>query len=141
MRRGTEDIAAADLRLAEVAPGSCAACTAYADDFEQTGHLLRAVAITASPALVAHAGAGAGAGVASAGAAVAHGADRDFVLPGRAVVGDVGMAVVEVRRLGGRALRIAPAIVQPGIMLFLLLPAVVIAVLMLAFPRPCWKND
>src|SRR5580692_2942943 len=37
-----------------------------------------------------------------AGAALAHGADRNLVHPGRVVVGDLGMALVEVRRLGCR---------------------------------------
>ena len=55
---------------------------------------------------------------------------------GAHVVGRVGVAVVEVRRLGGGTARpVAVSIVEPGIFLFLVLPAVVIAALMLAFPH------
>ena len=52
MRRGSEELAVRDLEWLNTHLATCSGCAAYAEDFDQTGHLLRAVAVTASPSLV-----------------------------------------------------------------------------------------
>jgi hypothetical protein len=52
MRDGTEDIASTDLRWLESHLAICSACAQYASDFNNTGHLLRTTAVTASSSLV-----------------------------------------------------------------------------------------
>jgi hypothetical protein len=53
MRDGTEEVTSADLRWLESHLEICSACAEYASDFNNTGRLLRATAITASSSLVA----------------------------------------------------------------------------------------
>ena len=52
-RHGVEDIAAPDTAWLDLHLAACAECSDYADLAESTGRLLRSVAVTASPALVA----------------------------------------------------------------------------------------
>ena len=52
-RRGVEDVAAPDVAWLESHLALCSECAEYASLVESTGQLLRSVAITASPALVA----------------------------------------------------------------------------------------
>ena len=136
-RRGTEDLAAADLGWLESHLATCEACEQYANDFDTTGRLLRATAVTASPALVASTQARV-----RARAMYLHEQRSRMVLIAISFcLGAMSSAVSAwlwwrfgswvAERFGW-----SPAIVQPGIMLALVLPALVIAGLMLAFPHP-----
>jgi hypothetical protein len=137
MRRGTEDIAPRDADWLNVHLESCAACAAYAEDFEQTGHLLRSVAVTATPALVARTQQRV-----QARALYLQEQQSRMVLIAISfclgVLSSVTSAYLWWKFGGWVAERVGlpQFIVQPGILLFLLLPAVVIAALMLAFPAP-----
>jgi hypothetical protein len=137
MRRGPEDIAARDGDWLNAHLESCSACAGYAEDFEQTGHLLRAVAVTATPALVARTQARV-----QARALYLNEQRSRMVLIAISfclgVLSSVTSAWLWWKFGGWVADRVGlPSfLVQPGILLFLLLPAVVIAVLMLAFPAP-----
>ena len=136
-RRGTEDIAAADLRWLDEHLEVCAECARYAGDFDSTGRMLRATAITASPALVASTQAR----VRARAMYLAEQRSRMVLIAISFCLGAMSSAVSAwlwwrfgawvAERFGW-----SPAIVQPGIMLALVLPAIVIAGLMLAFPHP-----
>src|SRR5271170_443326 len=52
MRRGTEEIATPEMAWLNSHLGECGECARYADDFDNTGRMLLAVAVTASPSLV-----------------------------------------------------------------------------------------
>jgi anti-sigma factor RsiW len=137
MRRGTEDIASRDADWLNAHLESCVACAAYAEDFEQTGHLLRSVAVTATPALVARTQQRV-----QARALYLQEQQSRMVLIAISfclgVLSSVTSAYLWWKFGGWVAERVGlpQFIVQPGILLFLLLPAVVIAALMLAFPAP-----
>ncbi len=137
MRRGTEDIASRDVDWLNAHLESCAACAAYADDFDQTGHLLRSVAVTATPSLVARTQQRV-----QARALYLQEQQSRMVLIAISfclgVLSSVTSAWLWWKFGGWLAERVGlpQFIVQPGILLFLLLPAVVIAALMLAFPAP-----
>lgn len=136
-RRGTEDIAAADLRWLDEHLDVCAGCARYAGDFDNTGRMLRATAITASPALVASTQAR----VRARAMYLAEQRSRMVLIAISFCLGAMSSAVSAwlwwrfgawvAGRFGW-----SPAIVEPGIMLALVLPAIVIAGLMLAFPHP-----
>ncbi len=136
-RRGTEDVASADLSWLESHLESCAECARYGDDFDNTGRLLRATAITASPALVANTQAR----VRARAAYLHEQRSRVVLIAISFCLGAMSSAISAwlwwrfgawvAERLGWSS-----AIVEPGIMFFLLLPALVIAGLMLAFPHP-----
>ena len=49
MRRGTEDIAPPDAAWLDSHLESARTAPSYAEDFDRTGHLLRSVAVTATP--------------------------------------------------------------------------------------------
>ena len=137
MRRGTEDIAPRDADWLNAHLESCVACAAYAEDFEQTGRLLRSVAVTATPELVARTQQRV-----QARALYLQEQQSRMVLIAISfclgVLSSVTSAYLWWKFGGWVAERVGlpQFIVQPGILLFLLLPAVVIAALMLAFPAP-----
>jgi hypothetical protein len=136
MRQGTEDIAARDADWLNAHMGECSQCGSYAEDFDRTGQLLRTFAITATPSLVArtqervHARA----------LYLQEQRSRmvlitiSFTL---GVLSSVTSAWLWWKFGGWVAGRIGlpSLVVEPGILFFLLLPAVVIAVVMLAFPN------
>ncbi len=136
-RRGTEDIAAADLRWLDEHLDVCAECARYAGDFDNTGRMLRATPITASPTLVANTQAR----VRARAMYLAEQRSRMVLIAISFCLGAMSSAVSAwlwwrfgawvAERFGWSA-----AIVEPGIMLALVLPAIVIAGLMLAFPHP-----
>ncbi|HTV65355.1 MAG TPA: hypothetical protein VMD98_07115 [Bryocella sp.] len=136
-RRGTEEVAAADLRWLNTHLESCNACSRYADDFNNVGRMLRATAITASPSLVASTQAR----VRARAMYLAEQRSRMVLIAISFCLGAMSSAVSAwlwwrfgawvAERFGW-----SQAIVQPGIMLALVLPAIVIAGLMLAFPHP-----
>ncbi|HZP21834.1 MAG TPA: hypothetical protein VFB04_00225 [Terriglobales bacterium] len=136
-RRGTEELAAADVGWLESHLSACGPCTQYAQDFDNTGRLLRATAITATPALVA----ATQARVRARAMHLAEQRSRMVLVAISFCLGALSSAVSALLwwRFGSwiaERFGWSPAIVQPGIMLALVLPAIVIAGLMLAFPRP-----
>jgi hypothetical protein len=140
-RRGTEDLAAAEVSWLASHLASCAECSGYSDDFDNTGRLLRATAITASPSLVASTQAR----VRAHAMHLHEQRSRMVLVTISFCLGAMSSAVSAflwwkfgawvAERFG-----LSQAIVQPGIMVFLVLPAIVIAGLMLAFPHPVVEN-
>jgi hypothetical protein len=137
MQRGTEDVAAADLSWLDGHLEACGDCAQFARDFDNTGRLLRATAVTATPTLVA----ATQARVRARAMHLAEQRSRMVLVAISFCLGAMSSAVSAwlwwrfgsfvAERFGW-----SQAIVQPGIMLALLLPAIVIAGLMLAFPHP-----
>jgi len=137
MRRGSEDIAAADLRWLNAHLDGCGPCAQYAQDFDNTGRLLRATAVTATPSLVATTQAR----VRARAMHLHEQRSRMVLIAISFCLGAMSSAVSAwlwwrfgawvAARFGW-----SQAIVEPGIMLALVLPAIVIAGLMLAFPTP-----
>lgn len=141
MRRGPEQIAAPDAAWLESHLAACPQCAQYADDFDHTGHVLRSVAVTASPRLVAatqqrvHARA----------LQMREQQTRMVLIAISFCIGAMSSAMSAWLwwKFGGwvvERLSLPVSIVAPGIFLFLLLPAVVIAGLMLAFPQPVFES-
>jgi len=135
-RRGTEDLAATDLSWLESHLGVCAECSQFASDFESTGRFLRATAITATSRLVANTQAR----VRARAMYLNEQRSRMVLIAISFCLGAMSSAVSAWLwwRFGSWVadqLGLSQAIVQPGIMLFLLLPAIVIAGLMLAIPH------
>jgi hypothetical protein len=137
MRRGTEDLAVRDTEWLNAHLSGCSRCASYAEDFNQTGHLLRTFAVTATSSLVArtqervHARALYLQEQRSRMVLIA----ISFTL---GVVSSVTSGWLWWKFGGWVAGRIGlpSLIVEPGVLFFLLLPALVIAGLMLAFPGP-----
>ena len=137
MRRGTEELAAADVQWLDAHLATCTDCLSYAELFEGTGRLLRSVAVTATPSLVArtrdrvHARA----------AHLEEQRSRMVLIAISFSLGAMSSAVSAWLwwRFGGwiaEQFGLSQAIVEPGVLVFLVLPAVLIAGLMLAFPHP-----
>jgi hypothetical protein len=136
-RRGVEDVSAPDNSWLESHLTECSDCADYAEACESTAQFLRSVAVTASPALVMTTKAR----LRARGLHLQEQRSRMVLIAISFCIGAMSSALSAWLwwRFGGWVadrLGLSTAIVQPGIMLFLLLPAVVIAVLMLAFPRP-----
>ena len=141
-RRGVEDIAAPDTAWLESHLATCTACAEYAVLAESAGQLLRSVAVTASPALVSATQARV-----HARAMYLHEQRSRMVLIAISFcIGAMSSALSAWLwwRFGGwvaRHVGLSAAIVEPGILLFLLLPAIVIAGLLLAFPHPIFEGS
>jgi len=136
MRRGTEDLPAADMAWMDAHLAACGECNEYAVAFENAGRLLRATAVTASPALVASTQAR----LRERAMHLNEQRSRMVLIAISFCLGAMSSAVSAWLwwRFGAwvaERLGLPSAIVEPGIMLFLLLPAVVIAGLMLALPH------
>jgi len=135
--RGREETVAADLSWLGSHLELCAECTQFASDFDFAGRLMHATAITATPSLVA----ATQARVRARALHLAEQRSRMVLIAISFCLGAMSSAVSAwlwwrfgswvAERFGW-----SPAIVEPGIMLALLLPALVIAGLMLAFPHP-----
>jgi anti-sigma factor RsiW len=136
-RRGIEEIAAGDWAWLESHLTMCPECAGYADDFDDTGRRLRAVAVTASRSLVS--------------ATQRRVRERALQLEeqrSRMVLIAISFCLGAVSsvlsswlwwRFGGwvaARLGWSTAIVQPGIFVASAVPAVAIAVIMLAWSRP-----
>jgi len=136
-RRGTEDLSSADSTWLESHLQACRQCADYAADFEKAGQLLRSVTVTATASLVT--------------ATQARVRARAIDLQeqhARAVLIALSFCIGVLSstfsawlwwKFGGwvaERLGLSSAIVEPGVLFFLILPALVIAVLMLVFPRP-----
>ena len=136
-RRGTEDVAAPDSAWLESHLAGCSDCAQYAKDFDQTGRLLRAVSVTATRSLVT--------------ATQVRVRERALYLQEQrsrmvliAISFCLGVMTSALSswlwwRFGGwvaERLGLSPAIIQPGFFIASTLPAVAIAVVMLASSRP-----
>ncbi len=142
MRRGTEEIAAAEMGWLHEHLAMCSVCAQYADDFDNTGRLLRAVAVTASPKLVATTQAR----LRARAAYLQEQRSRMVLIAISFCLGVLSSAVSAWLwwRFGGwiaDRLSLPHAIVEPGVFLFLLLPAIIIAGLLLAFPHPPFEGS
>jgi hypothetical protein len=140
-RRGVEDVSGPDTIWLESHLALCSECADYADDFGRTAQLLRSVAITASPALVMTTQARLRARALD----LQEQRSRLVLIAISFCMGAMSSALSAWLwwRFGGwvaQHLGLPSAIVEPGILLFLLLPAIVIAGLLLAFPRPAFEG-
>jgi len=136
MRRGTEEIASADTTWLDSHLSACSECAGYAHDFANTGRLLQSVAITASPRLVASTQQR----LRARALEMREQQTRMVLIAISFCIGAMSSAVSAWLwwKLGGWAveqLGLPVSIVAPGIFVFLLLPAVVTAILMLTFPH------
>ena len=141
-RQGLEDVAVSDAAWLESHLAQCSECAEYAALVASTGQLLRSVAVTASPALVAttqervHAHA----------AQLREHQSRVVLIAVSFCIGvlsSTASAWLWWKAGGWVASRIGlpTSFVEPGILLFWLLPAIVIAVLMLAIPHPLFEQS
>lgn len=137
MRRGAEEIAARDAEWLEAHLGVCAECNDYAEAFASAARLMRTTTVMAGSALVSSTQVRL--------RARAHELEeqraRVVLIALSFCLGALSSAASAWLwwRFGGwvaERVGLSQAIVQPGIMVFLLLPALIIAGLMLAFPHP-----
>jgi predicted anti-sigma-YlaC factor YlaD len=136
-RRGVEDISAADAGWLETHLSQCAECAEYAALVANTGRLLHSVAVTASPVLVATT-------QARVRARAEHLREQQARMVLIAVSFCIGVLSSTLSawlwwKFGSwvaEHIGLPTSYVAPGVLLFWLLPAIVIAVLMLAFPHP-----
>ena len=136
MRRGTEDIAARDAGWLNQHLAACSECAAYGEDFDQTGHLLRNLAVTAGSSLVA----ATQARVHARAAELEEYRARTVLIAVSFCIGALTstMSAWLWWRFDGwlaQHLGLSRAVVEPGVFVAWMLPAVVIAVLMLASSR------
>ncbi len=134
---GIEDIASPDAAWLESHLALCSKCAEYASLVESTGQMLRSVAVTASPTLVAatqirvHARA----------EQLREHQARVFLIAVSFCIGVLSSTISAWLwwRFGGwvaERLSLPNSVVAPGMFVAWLLPAVVIAVVMLASSRP-----
>jgi len=140
-RQGVEDVSTSDRSWLESHVALCPECAEYAEDFGRTGELLRSVAITASPALVMTTQAR----LRARALYLQEQRSRLVLIAISFCIGAMSSALSAWLwwRFGGwvaQHVGMPSAIVEPGILLFLLLPAIVIAGLLLAFPRPVFEG-
>jgi hypothetical protein len=140
--RSVEEIAAADSSWLESHLSQCATCSEYAALAQSTGQLLRSVAVTANHVLVATTQAR----VRARATYLREQRSRMVLIAISFCIGAMSSAFSAWLwwRFGGwvaQHVGLSTAVVEPGILLFLLLPAVVIAGLMLAFPHPIFESS
>jgi anti-sigma factor RsiW len=141
-RQGTEEMSAATSAWLESHLETCTECAEYSRAFAGTERLLRAVAVTASPALVMST-------QERIRARAAHLQEQRT----RTVLMAISFAIGALSStlsawlwwmFGGwvaQHVGLPSGVVQPGILLFLILPAIVIALLLLAFPHPSFESS
>ena len=135
-RRGTEELQAADVSWLDGHLASCRECSDYAAAFESAGRLVRSASIMASAGLVSSTQAR----VRARAQHMEERRSRIVLIAMSFCLGALSSAFSSWLwwRFGGWVVDefgLSPALVGPGIMLFLLLPAVVMAGVMLAFPH------
>ena len=136
-RRGVEDVAAPDVAWLESHLAVCSECAEYASLVESAGQLLRSVAITASPALVAVTQTR----VHERAAQLREHQARVVLIAVSFCIGVMSSTLSAWLwwRFGGwvaERLSLPNSVVAPGMFVAWLLPAVVIALAMLASSRP-----
>ena len=141
-RQGVENVSTSDRTWLESHVALCPECAEYAEDFGRTGQLLRSVAITASPALVMTTKAR----LRARALYLQEQRSRLVLIAISFCIGAMSSALSAWLwwRFGGwvaEHVGLPPAIVEPGILLFLVLPAIVVAGLMLAFPHPVLEES
>ncbi|MGD0929497.1 MAG: hypothetical protein ABR902_02495 [Candidatus Korobacteraceae bacterium] len=137
MRRGTEEIATPEMAWLNSHLGECGECARYADDFDNTGRMLRAVAVTASPSLVQ----ATQTRVRARALHMQEQRSRNVLLAISFCIGAMSstMSAWLWWRFGGwvaQRLALPTSIVEPGVFVAWMLPAMVIAVAMLASSHP-----
>lgn len=135
-RRGTEELTAADVSWLQAHLDVCDECSEYAHAFEGAARLLRSATIMASAGLVASTQAR----VRARAQHIEEHRSRIVLIAMSFCLGALSSAFSAWLwwRFGGWIVDefgLSPVLVGPGIMLFLLLPAVVMAGVMLAFPH------
>jgi len=140
--RGLEGINSSETAWLESHLAACAECSEYAALTESTGRLLRSVAVTASPALVMTTQAR----LRARAMYLQERRSRTVLIAISFCIGAMSSALSAWLwwRFGGwvaERVGLSSAIVEPGILLFLLLPAIVIAGLLLAFPHPVFEGS
>ena len=136
-RSGVEDVSAPDAVWLESHLARCAECADYADGCASTGQLLRAVAVTASPALV-----GATQSRLRARAVeLDEQRSRSILIAVSFCIGTLSstMSAWLWWRFGGwvaQKLALPASIVEPGVFVAWMLPAVIVAVAILASSHP-----
>jgi predicted anti-sigma-YlaC factor YlaD len=136
-RREVEDVAAPDVAWLESHLAECSECAEYASLVQSTGELLRSVAVTASPALVAVTQTR----VHERAAQLREHQARVVLIAVSFCLGVMSSTLSAWLwwRFGGwvaERLSLPNSVVQPGVFVAWLLPAVVIALAMLASARP-----
>lgn len=137
MRRGTEEIATPETAWLNSHLGECAECASFAADFDSTGRLLQAVAVTASSSLVT----ATQMRLRVRAAELQDQRSRMVLIAISFCIGAMSstMSAWLWWRFGGwvaQRLALPPSIVEPGVFVAWMLPAVVIAVAMLASSHP-----
>ncbi len=137
MRRGTEEIAAPESAWLNSHLSECSECANFAADCDSTGRLLRAVAVTASPSLVQ----ATQTRVRARAAELQERQSRTVLIAISFCIGAMSSTLSAWLwwRFGGwvaQRLALPPSIVEPGVFVAWMLPAVVIAVAMLASSHP-----
>ena len=141
-RQGVDDVAARDTAWLESHLAQCSECAEYAALVGSTRQLLRAVAVTASPALVATT-------QARVRARAAHLREHQARVVLIAVSFCIGVLSSTASawlwwKVGGwvaERIGLPSSYVAPGVLLFWLLPAIVIAVLMVSFPPSIFEGS
>lgn len=141
-QRGEDIISTRDEAWLESHLALCSECAEYAGLLASTGQLLRSVAVTASPALVA-----------TTQARVRARAEQLREHQARIVLIAISFCIGVLAstasawlwwKVGGwvvERLGLPEAIVVPGVLLFWLLPAVAVAILMLVVPQPLFEKS
>ena len=137
MRRGTEEIAAPESAWLNSHLSECSECANFAADCDSTGRLLRAVAVTASPSLVQ----ATQTRVRARAAELQERHSRTVLIAISFCIGAMSSTVTAWLwwEFGGwvaRKLALPASIVEPGVFVAWMLPAVVIAIAMLASSHP-----
>jgi predicted anti-sigma-YlaC factor YlaD len=141
-RQGVDDVAASDIAWLESHLAQCSECAEYAALVAGTGQLLRAVAVAATPALVSTTQAR----VRARAAQLREHQARVVLIAVSFCIGVLSSTVSAWLwwKVGGwvaEHIGLPSSYVAPGILLFWLLPAIAIAVIMLAFPHPVFEKS
>jgi len=137
MRRGTEEMATPESAWLNSHLSECSECANFAADCDSTGRLLRAVAVTASPSLVQ----ATQTRVRARAAELQERQSRTVLIAISFCIGAMSstMSAWLWWRFGGwvaQRLALPASIVEPGVFVAWMLPAVAIAVAMLASSHP-----
>ncbi len=137
LRRDTEDVAASDLAWLDSHLGLCGECATFAEGCEETEQMLRTLAVTATPALVE----ATAARVRMRAAELQEQRSRTVLIAVSFCIGTLtsGASAWLWWKLGGWvAMHFgwSRAIVEPGVFVALMLPALIIAVFVLMSSGP-----
>jgi anti-sigma factor RsiW len=140
-RRGVENIATPEASWLESHLATCTGCAEYAALADDTGRLLRSVAVTASPALVSTTQAR----LRARALEMRERESRMFLIGVSFCLGVLSSTASAWLwwRFGGwvaQLLGLPESIVGPGVLVFWLLPAIAIAVVLTFVPRTVFNN-